>query len=261
MSQLGNTVLLSRQEGIAHICFNRPEAFNAIDLSLAREFHAACRDVAADRQLRALVLSGKGRAFMAGGDLASMADDPAGVCAAVVAEMHAAIALLAQLDAPVIAAVQGLVAGGGLGVALCADLVVAADNARFNVASLLIGASPDCGLSWQLPRRIGQGRALELALLCEPVAADQALAMGLVNRVVPGEQLVEQAEALARRLAAGPALAVARTKRLLRAAMDHDLPTQLQAEADSMAACAASADFAEGLAALRDKRAPRFVGP
>lgn len=261
MSQLGNTVLLSRKEGIAHICFNRPEAFNAIDLSLAREFHAACRDVAADRQLRALVLSGKGRAFMAGGDPASMEADPAGVCAAVVAEMHAAIALLAQLDAPVIAAVQGLVAGGGLGVALCADLVVAADNARFNVASLLIGASPDCGLSWQLPRRIGQGRALELALLCEPVAADQALAMGLVNRVVPGEQLIEQAEALARRLAAGPALAVARTKRLLRAAMDHDLPTQLQAEADSMAACAASADFAEGLAALRDKRAPRFVGP
>ena len=113
----------------------------------------------------------------------------------------------------------------------------------------------------QISGGMAQRVMIAMALLCEPVTAEQALAMGMVNRLVPGEQLVEQAEALARRLAAGPALAVARTKRLLRAAMDHDLPTQLQAEADSMAACAASADFAEGLAALRDKRAPRFLGP
>lgn len=249
-----------REGGIAHLRFNRPQAMNAIDLGLARAFHQACRQIGDDPLVRVVVLSGEGRAFMAGGDLQSMAADPAAVAAELIAEMHAGIELLADLPAPVIASVHGAVAGGGLGVALACDLIVAAEGTRFNLAYTRIGTSSDCATSWGLPRWVGLRKALEIALLCEPFDAAEALRLGLVNRVVPAEALADHTLAMARQIEASAPLAVGRLKRLMRGSDQHSLHEQLQAEAHAFVACAGTADFAEGVAAFLAKRPARFTG-
>lgn len=249
-----------REGGIAHLRFNRPQAMNAIDLPMAQAFHQACRQISADPQVRVVVLSGEGRAFMAGGDLQSMAADPTAVAAELIGEMHAGIELLAALSAPVIASVHGAVAGGGLGLALVCDLIVAAEGTRFNLAYTRIGTSSDCGTSWGLPRWVGLRKALEIALLCEPFDAAEALRLGMVNRVVPADALAEQTLAWARQIEASAPLAVGRLKRLMRQSDQQDLPTQLAAEARNFVACAGSADFAEGVAAFLAKRPAHFNG-
>jgi 2-(1,2-epoxy-1,2-dihydrophenyl)acetyl-CoA isomerase len=249
-----------REGGIAHLRFNRPQAMNAIDLPMAQAFHQACRQISADPQVRVVVLSGEGRAFMAGGDLQSMAADPTAVAAELIGEMHAGIELLAALSAPVIASVHGAVAGGGLGLALVCDLIVAAEGTRFNLAYTRIGTSSDCGTSWGLPRWVGLRKALEIALLCEPFDAAEALRLGMVNRVVPADALAEQTLAWARQIEASAPLAVGRLKRLMRQSDQQDLPTQLAVEAREFVACAGSADFAEGVAAFLAKRPAHFNG-
>lgn len=254
-------VLHWREGGLAHIRFNRPKALNAIDLAMAQGFLQACTDVARDEAVRAVLLSAEGRAFMAGGDLAAMRDDPVPVAQALIAGMHGGIRLLAGLQAPVVAAVQGAVAGGGLGLLLgSSDLIVAAEGTRFGVAYPLIGASADCSTSWSLPRLVGLRKALELALLGDTIDAAEALRLGLVNRVVPADTLADESQALARRLAQGPTRAYGRLKSLLRSALDRDLDAQLDAEAEGFQACAATADFREGVAAFLDKRPARFEG-
>lgn len=253
-------VLCWREGGIAHIRFNRPEALNAIDLSLAQGFHRACRQLVEDAQVRVVVLSGEGRAFMAGGDLQAMQADPVAVSAALMAEMHAGIELLAAMGPPVIASVHGAVAGGGLGLALACDLILAAEGTRFQLAYTRIGTSSDCATSWGLPRWVGLRKALEIALLCQPFDADEALRWDLVNRVVPADALAQHTDAMARQLAASAPMALAQFKRLLRNADQRDLAAQLQAEASGFAACAATADFAEGVAAFLARRAPQFSG-
>ena len=177
------SVLFWREGGIAHIRFNRPAALNAIDLGLAQAFHAACRELAADDSIRVVVLSGAGRAFMAGGDLASMQADPVGGSAGLIAQMHPAIEILAALRAPVIASVQGAVAGAGLGLALASDLIIAAQGTRFTLAYPRIGTSSDCSTSWGLVRWVGLRKALEIALLNDTLDADEALRIHLVNRL------------------------------------------------------------------------------
>lgn len=253
-------ILLRREGGIAHLRFNRPQALNGIDITLARAFHAACRELAADAGLRAVVISGEGRAFMAGGDLPSMLADPAHTPAAVISEVHPALEILAGLRAPVIAAVHGAVAGGGLGLALACDLVVAAEGTKFTMAYPRIGTSADCSTSWGLVRMLGQRKAMEIALLSEPFDAAEALRLGLVNRVVPAEALMEEAGKLAQRLAEGAPIALGNLKRLVREAADNDLRTQLALEATLFQQCAESADFAEGMAAFLGKREAKFQG-
>ncbi|CAG2159056.1 enoyl-CoA hydratase/isomerase family protein [Cupriavidus numazuensis] len=250
-------VLAWREGSLAHIRFNRPGARNAVDLAMARAFRVACEDLAVATDVRALILSGEGRAFLSGGDLQAMtsAIDSA---AEIVDEMHSALAVLERLEFPKVAAVHGAVAGGAIGVMLAADLIVAAQDTRFNVAAALVGASPECGTTWRLPRAVGLRRALELALLCEPLSAPDAFAAGLINRVVAPAELMAEAEAIARRLAAGPPLALALTRRLLIDASERDLMAHLRAEAESFALCAASADFAEGVTAMLQKRQAHF---
>jgi len=249
-----------REGGIAHLRFNRPQAMNAIDLPMAQAFHQACRQISADPAVRVVLLSGEGRAFMAGGDLQSMAADPTVVAAELIGEMHAGIEVLAGLAAPVIASVHGAVAGGGLGLALVCDLIVAAEGTRFNLAYTRIGTSSDCGTSWGLPRWVGLRKALEIALLCEPFDAAEALRLGMVNRVVPADALIEHTLAWARQIEASAPQAVARLKRLMRDADQQDLHTQLQAEMRAFVACAGTADFAEGVAAFLAKRPAQFSG-
>ncbi|GAB3629735.1 hypothetical protein GCM10027419_45900 [Pandoraea terrae] len=174
--------------------------------------------------------------------------------------IHAGIALLAQLPMPVVASVHGAVAGAGLSITLAADLAIAADDTTFSTAYIKIGASPDASSSWHLPRIVGLRKAMEICLLGERIDAHEALRLSLVNRVVPTADLVAQTEALVQRLAAGPTVALARTKQLLRAAQTSDLASQLSAEHEAFRSCAALEDFREGVNAFFDRRKPQYRG-
>ena len=255
----GRAVLLRREGAVAHVRFNRPALLNAIDPTLALQFRRACEQLAGDDSVRAVVLSGEGRAFMAGGDLGAMHADVS-VVPDIIANMHAGLLRLAELSAPVIASVHGQVAGGGFGVALACDLCIAAAGTRFTMAYPLIGTNSDCGTSWGLARMLGVRRAMEVALLSEPIEASDALRLGLVNRVVPADELAAATRELAARLASGPTLAYGNLKRLLREAGGRSLAQQLDAEAEGFLRCTATADFAEGVAAFLQKRPPRFDG-
>lgn len=253
-------VLCWREGAIARLQLNRPAALNALDVPTAQAFHAACRRIAGDSAVRAVGLSGAGRAFCAGGDVASMNADPVAIGRQLIDAMHGALLLLAQLDAPVVASVQGAAAGAGLGLVLGCDLAIAAEGARFTVAYPAIGASADCSTTWGLPRVVGVRRAMELALLSDTLDAQQALQLGLVNQVVPAAELADRSDALLRRLAAGPTRALGQLKRLVRSSLDHDLQQHLDAEAQGFLACAATQDFREGTAAFLQKRRAEFGG-
>lgn len=249
------------QEGaVAHIHFNRPASLNAIDEAMALGFAAACERIEADRTIRVVVLTGEGRAFMAGGDIAAMSQDPAPVAERLIHAMHRGIRILNALPAPVIASVHGVVAGGGLGLVLSCDLCIAAEHTRFSMAYSQIGTSSDCGTSWALPRLVGLRKALEIALLDEPVEAAEALRLGLINKVVPKTDLQDETLRLAERLVNGPTLAFGRLKALLRESGGRDLQGQLDAERRSFLDSTATSDFQEGLQAFLQKRRARFTG-
>jgi 2-(1,2-epoxy-1,2-dihydrophenyl)acetyl-CoA isomerase len=251
-------VLRWRDGAVAHIRFNRPAALNAIGVQLATEFREACEELEGDVAVRVVVISGAGRAFMAGGDLSALSANPVEVAAGLIDAMHGAIRLLSQLPCPVIASVQGAVAGGGLGLALSCDLCIAAAGTQFTMAYPLIGASSDCGTSWGLARLLGWRRALEIAWLSPSISAEDGERLGLVNRVVPADQLENVTSELAQRLAQGPREALAQLKALVRTAQPHTLADHLDAEREAFLACAATSDFAEGVDAFLRKRRPRF---
>lgn len=255
------SVLYWREGSVAHIRFNRPQALNAIDVEMAETFYKACKQVASDPLVRAVWITAAGRAFMAGGDISAMARSPETIADDLIRNMHGALCVLAQLDAPVLASVQGAVAGGGLGLVLggC-DLVVAAEGTKFGVAYPLIGASCDCSTSWALPRIVGLHKALEIALLGDTMDAGQALALGLCNRVVPSEELESVSSALVARLAAGPTRALGELRRLVRASVNTNFDAQLDAEAKGFTACSMTADFKEGVDAFISKRHANFQG-
>lgn len=253
-------LLLERADGIARMVFNRPQVLNALDVPLARAFHDACQTIASDPAIHVVVMSGAGRGFMAGGDIAVMQDSPVENARALIDHMHDGLALLARLRATVIASLHGVVAGGGLGVALAADLAVAAEGTKFSLAYAGIGTSCDCANSWALPRIVGTRKALEIALLNEPFDAAEALRLGLVNRVVPADRLEAETMAIAGRLAKGPPIAMGNLKRLMRESFASMFEQQLQREKESFLQCAATDDFLEGMAAFREKREPTFRG-
>jgi len=255
-----SSLLVSRDGDIVRLQFNRPEVLNALDRASAQSFAHACRDIASDHSVRAVIVSGAGRAFMAGGDLAELRADPTGAAIALIGPMHEAIVLLAEMRAPVIASLQGAVAGAGLSLALACDFAIAAEGTRFTLAYVNIGASCDLSGSWSLPRLVGLRKALEIALLGEHFDAAEALRLGLVNRVVAEAELEAQTLALAQRLARGPAQSIAQLKRLMRISFEHDLRGQLDAERAAFLSCASTADFAEGVDAFIARRAPRFGG-
>ncbi|WP_295524961.1 enoyl-CoA hydratase-related protein [uncultured Pseudacidovorax sp.] len=260
MSDDTSPLLLSREGAVAILRFNRPRTVNAIDVPMAQAFLAAVRGLAADPGVRALLLCGEGKGFMAGGDLGVLSADPQGGAAALIGPLHEALQLLATLDLPVVAQVHGVAAGAGLSLMLQADFVLAAKGTRFNLAYVNIGASCDVGASWALPRWVGLRRALEIALLGDMLDAEAAERMGLINRVVEPDALPAEALALAQRLAAGPTRALGQLRRLLRGSVERDLPAQLAAEEAAFQACAATADFREGVDAFFARRKPAFQG-
>ncbi|MBK8017503.1 MAG: enoyl-CoA hydratase/isomerase family protein [Betaproteobacteria bacterium] len=172
----------TRDGSVARLVFQRPDVLNALDTEMARGLRDACRSIAADPDVRVVVMSGAGRAFVAGGDIAVMREDPVANAGELIDLAHEALRLLAGLQAPVVASLHGVVAGGGLGIALSADLAIAAEGTRFNLAYANIGTSCDCGNSWALPRIVGTRKALEIALLSDTFDAQEALRLGLVSR-------------------------------------------------------------------------------
>lgn len=263
MSGNEQSVLFTQEQGVAQIRFNRPASLNAIDERLAQELLAACRTIRESDTVRAVVLSGEGRAFMAGGDLARFhADVPgaADTAAAIIEPLHEALGILAELRQPVVASLHGAVAGAGVSVVLACDLAIAASDVKFNLAYAAIGASPDGSSSWSLPRVVGLRKAMEIVMLAENFDAGEALRLGIVNRVVPPADLARETAALAQRLAQGPTFAYGRIKSLMRNSFQRSLAEQMQAEGEAFRACARTADFAEGIGAFFDKRKPGFQG-
>ncbi|RQS68674.1 enoyl-CoA hydratase [Burkholderia sp. Bp8963] len=253
-------VVLTRDGAVASIVFNRSDAMNALDVPTAAAFLEACDALAADRGVRAVVIRGEGKAFGVGGDLAALREGGTAAAEELIRCMHEGIKLLAALDAPVIAGVHGAVAGGSLSLSLACDFVIAADGARFNLAYANVAASCDVSGSWSLPRMVGLRRAMEIALLSETFDSAEALRLGIINRVVPDETLVDETYAIARKLAAGPTLAYGRIKRLMRRSFDHDFATQLDAERDGFRESVETDDFQEANAAFFGKRKAVFSG-
>ncbi|THF60409.1 enoyl-CoA hydratase [Pseudothauera rhizosphaerae] len=252
---MNNAPLIFRREGdIAHIRFNRPNSLNAIDSAMAAVFLDTCQRLAAAPDIRVVTISGEGRAFMAGGDIAQFRDDPASIPDTLIGPMHEALQILTTLQAPVVASLQGAVAGAGMSLALACDLAIAADNTRFNFAYVNLGTSCDLGASWHLPRIVGLRRALEIALLSDPIDATEALRLGLVNRVVPESSLQQETQAIAARLAGAAPTAVGTLKRLFRTSGSRDFASQLAAEQEGFAACAATPEFSAAVAAFLGKR-------
>lgn len=253
-------LIISRQGAVATLRFNRPASMNALDLPAALALRDAVRAIAQDRSVRAVLLQGSGRAFVAGGDLAALRADPVQAAQDLLEPLNETLLLLQALDAPVIAQVHGAAAGAGLSLMLMCDFVLAAEGTKFNLAYINLGTSCDVGASWALPRLVGLRQALEIALLGETFTTDDALRLGLVNRVLPATELDAAARAFAERIAAGPTVAYGHMRRLMRASLDRDLATQLAAEAQSFDACARTADLREGIEAFFAKRAPQFKG-
>lgn len=255
------TIELCFEKDVAHLTLNRPEALNALNLEMGRELIDAFERINND-DARCVLLSGRGRAFSAGGDLKAM------VAATRVDEffgepldmIHRAIAALAAYPRIVIAAINGFASGAGMNLALACDLRVAGESARFNEAFVLIGAVPDCGGTYHLPRIVGWSKATELMLLGGMVNAREAERLGMVTRVVADEKLPEVATELAQRIAAGPTAAYERIKALLQTSVISTLDEQLQREARMQREIGQTEDFAEGVTAFLEKRQPNYTG-
>ena len=249
------------QGAVALIRLNRPDRLNAVDDEMIEAIRTAIRAVREDAAIRSAVLIGNGRCFMAGADLSVFHNELAAAprtAARLIDGFHAMLREMRSMPKPVIAAVAGNVAGGGVGLALACDLAVMADDARLISGYSKLGTSPDAGTTWSLTRAVGARRAFELMCLNTPVSAREALALGLVNAVVPASQLAEQAVELARRMAEGAPMAIANIKSLVETADHSDFGSQLDKERACFIECAATDQFREGVSAFFERRPPKF---
>jgi 2-(1,2-epoxy-1,2-dihydrophenyl)acetyl-CoA isomerase len=261
------SVVVERHEGVFQITLNRPEILNAVNREVIAELAAAVAEAAEDRTTRVVLLRGAGTHFCAGGDITMFAElirlapsERQQALYRIVDALHPLLVRMRHMPKPVLAAVQGAAAGFGLSLVLAADLALAAEDAVFTSGYIHLGTSPDGGMTAMLARIVGLKRAAELMLLGDRFDAGRALELGLVNRVVPADALASEAAGLAARLAAGPTYAYGRTKALLQATLGDAFEAQLRRETESFAACAATADFAEGVRAFLEKRRPVFAG-
>lgn len=251
-------VLEERRGAVAVALLNRPEALNALSADLMRELAAALGRADADPAVGAIVIAGQGRAFAAGADVRELAaGSPLGVATG---PYFADWERVRHLDKPVIAAVHGLALGGGCELAMACDMIVAAEDARFGQPEIRLGLIPGFGGTQRWPRFVGKARAMEAVLTGEPVTARDAFMLGLCNRLVPPEVVLDEAVALAAKIAALPADAVRVGRAAVQAAFETDLDAGLRLERQAFALLFDSADAREGMAAFLEKRAPKF-GP
>ena len=260
-------VVVERHEGVLEIILNRPEILNAVNRQTIAALADAVAEAAENPAARVVLLRGAGAHFCAGGDIGMFSElirlAPAERQKAlyrIVDTLHPLLIRIRHMPKPVIAVVQGAAAGFGLSLVLAADLAIAAEDTVFTSGYIHLGTSPDGGMTATLPHIVGIKQAAELMLLGDRFDAERALALGLVNRVVPAAALDAEAAALAARLAAGPTYAYGRIKRLLQATIGDAFDAQLRRETQSFAACAATEDFAEGVQAFLEKRKPVFTG-
>ena len=259
-----DVLLTADADGVRTVTLNRPKAYNSLNFELKERLLAAVREASADPAVRAVVLSGAGKAFCAGQDLKEhvallQADDPAPL-RTVQDHYNPIVRAIVEMPKPVIAAVNGPAAGAGAALAYAADLRIAAASANFLMAFAGVGLGPDSGASWTLQRLVGYGRAAELMLLAPTVGAAEARSLGLVTEVVPDDDLAARAQALAAKLAAGPTVAYAKIKQVLAVAAEGSLEDALAAEDAAQTALGSTADHREAVEAFVAKRKPKFQG-
>lgn len=259
---MGYEAITTEQSGaVATITLNRPELFNAFNDTMAADLLDAIGWVAGDDSVRSLLITGAGRAFLAGQDVGAINDLRSGGFSRYLAQTwNAVVRGLWTLEKPVVAAVNGPVIGAGVAVPLASDVVLASEEAVFIVAFSKLGFIPDAGVTWLLPRLVGMSRALEIVYLAEPIDAARAERLGLVNEVVSGADLMERAHAVAQRLAAGPTGAYGAAKRVMHRAVELSFDEALELEGAVQDAVGATEDNLEGVAAFLEKRAPQFKG-
>jgi 2-(1,2-epoxy-1,2-dihydrophenyl)acetyl-CoA isomerase len=246
---------------VATVTLDRPDALNALTVSLKEELLRTFADLAADATVRAIVLTGAGRAFCAGQDLRERLQPEAAPLDVELRERYNPLILaMRRHDKAIVGAINGIAAGAGASLAFACDMRIAAEGSSFLLAFGRLGLVPDSGATWLLPRLVGSAKAAELILGGAPLSAGDAQRLGLVAKVVPIEAVVEEAQGVARRLADLAPRAVVLTKRALEAAWTSSLEEQLELEADLQGIAGATADHAEGLAAFLEKRPPRFTG-
>jgi 2-(1,2-epoxy-1,2-dihydrophenyl)acetyl-CoA isomerase len=248
-------------DSVATITLDRPDALNALTVASKLELRAAFERVAGDVSVRAVVLTGAGRAFCSGQDLKErLQPDAAPLDVELRERYNPIIRAMRALDRPIVGAINGIAAGAGASLAFACDVRIAAEGASFLLAFGRVGLIPDSGATWLLPRLVGPAKAAEMALLTEPLGAGDAERLGLVMRVVPADQLADEAQAVAVRLAGLAPRAVALTKRALDAAWHRSFEDALELEADLQGEAGSTVDHAEGIAAFLEKRPPRFTG-
>jgi 2-(1,2-epoxy-1,2-dihydrophenyl)acetyl-CoA isomerase len=254
-------VELSVSDGLARLVLNRPDAANAMDPELAAGLRSAAVELETRSDVRAVLVTARGRVFCGGGDLAAMAaaaEARPALVAGITIDLHAALARLARLPAPVVAAVRGAAGGAGLSLVAACDLVVAGESARFTLGYTKVGLAPDGSSSWYLARVVGLRRAMDLALTNRVLDAAEAESWGLVNRVVADDDVEQAAEELARSLASGPVPAQGMAKQLINQGMDAALEAAMEHESAAITRAAGSPHAAEGIDAFLAKRSPVF---
>ncbi len=257
------TIIFTKSDKIGTITFNRPEKRNAINVIMGNEMVDCLQRCEDDPDVRAVILTGSGSVFCAGGDLVetqNLADSWPLCIKKLLNAALPAVSELLRLGVPVIAAVNGPAVGGGFSLALACDLIIAAKRAKFSSHYVLIAQNPDVGLTYMLPRVVGLKRATWLMFTGEVVDAQKGYEMGFVNQVVEDSELLNEANALARRFAEGATLAIAQTKKLIYSGLNESFETQMENEKQSMAHLASTEDAGEAVIAFREKRRPRFKG-
>ena len=261
MEPMTDTVLRDVSDGVLTVTLNRPDALNSFTVEMKEALLAVLKDAARDREVRVVVLTGAGRAFSAGQDLKErQGPDVADLGTELRLRYNPIILAMRRLEKPIIGAINGVAAGAGISVAMACDIVLAAENATFIEAFSRVGLVPDTGSTWVLPRLVGTARAAEMMFTADPVDAATAERIGLVNRVVAAEKLMEEATALAQRLAKAAPIALALAKRALNRTYEMDLERALDYEAQLQSIAGRSADHKEGVAAFVEKRPARFTG-
>lgn len=258
-----STLQFDVNANIARITLNRPDAANALNLDMSKELMQVALECSETPSIRAVIITGNGRMFCAGGDLKSFAaqgEKLAYHLKEVTTYLHAAVSRFTRMDAPVIGAVNGTAAGAGMSLACSCDLVLAAESAKFTMAYTRAGLTPDGSSTYFLPRIVGLKRALELTMTNRLLTAQEAEQWGIVTKVVPDADLQVEVNALAAQLAAAATGALGATKRLLHNAWNDSLETQMELEAQAIALRAHTADGVEGIGAFLEKRAPKFTG-